>query len=302
MSDPTIHFSSKGHCIYCGATGTRLTDEHVVPYALGGKHLIDKASCDKCQKITGRIEQAVARGMWGDARIAFNAPTRRPRERPVQFSIPTTEAGQTPIVIPYADYPAAMVFYWMDRAGIFQGLPPDVDLSKLWILKAIFDKSKADNFHRQHPNRLVVRWRHEPENFARMLIKIGYCQVLTELNTSDFDEFATPYIVGNKPNPSFIVGGNPSAIPDMTFGYYLSTSGFGTIDQMVIVANVKLYSNLETPIYHIAVGQVSGAPRVRQLLAKLNTARGLTIIPQSTEGDDPTSYGTSTVWPIPYWP
>ena len=37
------YFPSKGACIYCVAKDRRLGDEHVVPYCLGGTHVIRKA-------------------------------------------------------------------------------------------------------------------------------------------------------------------------------------------------------------------------------------------------------------------
>jgi hypothetical protein len=76
MSHGHTKISSKGVCIYCGRNDTRRTDEHVVPFSLGGQHVLLDASC-ACADITKRFEQDVAREMWGDARNSFNAPTRR---------------------------------------------------------------------------------------------------------------------------------------------------------------------------------------------------------------------------------
>jgi hypothetical protein len=72
---------SKGACIYCGATGVRLTDEHILPLSLGGGHVIADASCLACANVTKRFEQDVARELWGDARISYNAPSRRKKQR-----------------------------------------------------------------------------------------------------------------------------------------------------------------------------------------------------------------------------
>lgn len=33
--DHARHFPSPGKCIYCGKSDVRLTDEHVIPYAIG---------------------------------------------------------------------------------------------------------------------------------------------------------------------------------------------------------------------------------------------------------------------------
>lgn len=77
---PTI-IGSKGECIYCGCKNTKLTDEHIIPYFIGGFHVIDDASCTECAKVTTRFERDIAKGLWGDARNAYNAPTRRKKDR-----------------------------------------------------------------------------------------------------------------------------------------------------------------------------------------------------------------------------
>ncbi|RUL68413.1 HNH endonuclease [Dyella choica] len=81
MTNGPTRIPSKGLCIYCGRSGLRLTDEHILPYFIGGQHVIEEASCDDCAKITTKFELDVGRELWGDARIAFNAPSRRKKEK-----------------------------------------------------------------------------------------------------------------------------------------------------------------------------------------------------------------------------
>lgn len=60
---PEIKYGPVGKCIYCAAPPPAvLTDEHIIPLALGGEHLLLKASCKPCEKITGRFEGIVLRG------------------------------------------------------------------------------------------------------------------------------------------------------------------------------------------------------------------------------------------------
>jgi hypothetical protein len=40
-----------GKCIYCGDSDSPLTDEHIVPQALGERYFIPNACCHTCQKI-----------------------------------------------------------------------------------------------------------------------------------------------------------------------------------------------------------------------------------------------------------
>jgi hypothetical protein len=52
-------------CIYCGTQADQteakeLSDEHIIPYALGGNLVLPKASCDRCAKETHAFEGHLA--------------------------------------------------------------------------------------------------------------------------------------------------------------------------------------------------------------------------------------------------
>ena len=74
-------FPAPGACIYCGATG-KLTDEHIIPYGLGGRWVLPDAACARCARITGIFERTCLRTMFGPLRMHFDLPTRRPKARP----------------------------------------------------------------------------------------------------------------------------------------------------------------------------------------------------------------------------
>lgn len=69
-----------GRCIYCGTKEGDLTDEHIVPFALGGNMILPKASCIPCQRIINQeIETPtlnVLSGSYGPLRLGLNLPTR----------------------------------------------------------------------------------------------------------------------------------------------------------------------------------------------------------------------------------
>ena len=52
-----VRHAPLGHCLYCLATGVPLTEEHLVPRALGGRATLRDAVCEPCRRITGRLEQ-----------------------------------------------------------------------------------------------------------------------------------------------------------------------------------------------------------------------------------------------------
>src|SRR5258707_140302 len=75
-------YPSYAVCIYCGARAqdVELTDEHIVPFSLGGNAVIRGGSCKLCAKETSKIENAVGRQVLWDFRNHTGEQTRRPRE------------------------------------------------------------------------------------------------------------------------------------------------------------------------------------------------------------------------------
>lgn len=302
MSHGLTKIASKGACIYCGATGVRLTDEHAVPLSLGGQHILENASCDECAKITTKFERDVAREMWGDARISYNAPSRRKKERKTHIVLTDPDNPQRRVKVPYSEYPAAMIYYKMHRCGLLEGLPETVDISSMWQFSAVHDDTKAKGFEKRFGIKLTSKFRHVPESFARLLTKIGYCHLLCFLDLGEFRPVCLPYILGQKKNPSYIVGGTFDAsapIPDL--GYVLNTVGFGTANRMMLLAEIRLFANLCTPTYHAVIGDIAGADNIAAALDKLGGIKTIQIgaLPDIGHGDD--AHWMPKVWPLPFW-
>lgn len=240
-----------------------------MPFALGGKHVIAKASCDDCADITKRFEQDVARGMWGDARITYSAPSRRKLKRDTHLWVVDGDQMDRRVQVPYADYPAAMVFYKMHRAGFLEGLPEILDTSSAWQFSVVMDEKRHAAFEAKYGFKPTNRFRHVPDSFGRLLAKIGYGQVLSSLDPCDFRQVCVPYILGQKRNLSYIVGGTHEISTPEPLGYRLQTLAFGTPDRLLLAAEVRLYANLHSPQYHVVVGEVRGCDKVASVLEKL---------------------------------
>ena len=268
------YVESKGACIYCRATDVPLTDEHIVPYALGGSHVLRKASCRRCARITSKFERRVLRDLWGDARIAFNAPSRRKRSRKRVITMPAATDQGRRFAVPASQFPGAFVFYKMAQAGLLRGLQQDLDVSAHWQLVVVDDDKRRERFLATHPKTpLTIRFRHVPHDFGRLLAKIGLGHVLTQLDLDDFRPICVPYVLGRKPNVSYVVGGTmENQEPEPDIGYRLETRGFGTAQRIILVALVRLLANTAAPAYHVVVGDIVGADRVESVLAKLGDA------------------------------
>lgn len=283
---------SSSCCIYCRRNNVKLTDEHIVPLGLGGVHVLKKASCLDCNKITGRFEQQVLRGLWGDARISYAAPTRRKRER-LRSKIENNHPILSSMDIDAGEFPAPMVFYKMGKAGFLRGINKALDQSPLWTMVAIHDNARFDAWMEKYGEAPVGKFRHVPTDFARMIVKIGYCQVLTSFGVDDFSPICLDYILGNDQNISYVVGENLHLdSPKLDIGYNLETMGVGTLSRLILLANVRLMANNHTPTYHVVVGEIYG---------ELAIQRALSMIPYinvSSLGQQ-ASPNLPDVWPLP---
>lgn len=296
MSHGHTRIPSRGFCIYCGTREGRLTDEHVVPFSLGGQHILEGASCDDCADVTKKFEQDVAREMWGAPRNSYGAPSRRKAKRPKHIWLADPDRPDEKVKVPFNEYPAAMVFYKMGKAGLLEGLPDSVDVSSAWQLVAIHNKERADAFRAKYGIRPTSKFRHVPQSFGRLLAKIGYCHMLVSLEPQDFRPICLSYILG-KPNPSYVVGGSMADLPaDKDLGYTLRTACFGTAECLMLLAEVRLYANNGTPIYHVVVGDVTGREQVAAMVEKLGP---------DTKVDEGFERGgghmTPRMWPLPFW-
>ena len=127
------------------------------------------------------------------------------------------ETGRT-LKVPYSEYPAALIFYKMQKAGILLGAPEDLDISAAWRFSAVHDDEKAKGFEEKFGIKLTVKFRHAPVSFGRLLAKIGYGQVLWQLEPDEFRPLCLPYILGTKLNVSYILGGTfdiPPPTPEL---------------------------------------------------------------------------------------
>jgi hypothetical protein len=239
----------------------------------------------------------VARDMWGDARNSYNLPSRRKRKRK-PYILLADPAHPARVKVPYADYPAMMMFYKMGRAGLLEGLPDTVDISNAWQMVAL-DDVRAKTFQQKFGVPLTARVRHMPESFARLLAKIGYCNLLTILDPGDFRPISLPYILGERRNPSYVVGGALEIAESEAVGYRLDVVGFGSAERMMLVTEIRLFANAGAPTYHVVVGDVIGNEKVAAMLTK---AEGMiTVEPMTSAPVVEQEHWMPRIWPLPFW-
>jgi hypothetical protein len=273
----TREYPSPGECIYCGrkADEVELTDEHIVPYSLGGNWVIREASCKPCAAETSKVEAELGRKVLMDFRTHANVQTRRPKERPTELKFEYSIASgpaQTKTV-PVADHPYFTPLPVWGMPGLLQGKTPT----------AQFEHHKAHVFYWLPPNiRETIglsdgdiaeipfpEFRINHEYCARAIAKIAYCQTIAQFGLHGFRHLAVPdLILGRYPYIPYWVGckiDDPPPPADRKVVHVLQV-GKETVNGIsLVVTTVRLFANSGVeghgpPIYEVVVG----APPLRK--------------------------------------
>jgi hypothetical protein len=108
-------------CMYCLATGVPLSEEHLIPRALGGRLTLRDAVCESCRVFTGRLEQATLEREFAvpktllalkRQRARGNGPARLP---PVALAPSVHDA---PSILDEGTWPRRFELPLFDEAGL----------------------------------------------------------------------------------------------------------------------------------------------------------------------------------------
>jgi hypothetical protein len=118
-----------GKCIYCGSDGglKGLSDEHMVPFSLGGDAILPKASCAACATETSKIELYLARHIFHGLRSHVGAPSRKkslPSTLSANISVGDQERSYEFLA---SDQAFALVLPTWDYPGIMRQAQPSED-------------------------------------------------------------------------------------------------------------------------------------------------------------------------------
>jgi HNH endonuclease len=118
-----------GRCIYCGSDGgpDGLSDEHIIPYSLGGHAELREASCRGCGTITSQLELYLGRTIFHEFRSHVRAPSRK-KTLPSTLSA-NVSVGDQEITHEFlaADQPFALKLPIWNLPGIMRRVQPSPD-------------------------------------------------------------------------------------------------------------------------------------------------------------------------------
>jgi hypothetical protein len=240
-----------GQCIYCLAT-LGLTDEHIIPFSLGGNLVLPKASCKSCNKITHKFEGAVARKVFGQFRAAYDVQTRRPEEQPNHVKI-RTKSGSLKWV-PIKEVPD-MLFVPESCEPELQVRPSPSPWGGLgtWAIR----DNGLKEFQELHDWDGTVWVDTHPWHFGRMLAKIGYSYAVAKLGLGTFQPLVIDIIKGKVQNLSELIGTETKhQNQDLINVHELLLYALRILedDVLYVAVDIRLFANHNLPKYIVIVG------------------------------------------------
>lgn len=191
-------------CIYCGCT-ENLGKEHIVPKGLGGEHILLKASCKNCAKITSRFERYVLRELLINPRTTLGLPTYRKKQRPKSFTLTIAKneenkevearADTCPTIIPELQYrkPRHIAQYPYDKGIVCTRAGAIVINLKRFQKECDFDSL-------YFTNRFKI-------DHARLLAKMAYGMAIACYGLENIEKaYVLPAILGAKDDIGYWVG------------------------------------------------------------------------------------------------
>lgn len=107
-------------CMYCLARGVALSEEHLIPRSLGGRHTLQDAVCEPCRVRTGRMEQATLDREFAVPRTLLALKRRRARGAgPARLPPIALEGGPDPAApLDSATFPRRFALPLFEQAGL----------------------------------------------------------------------------------------------------------------------------------------------------------------------------------------
>ena len=249
-------------CVYCDATDD-LSDEHVLPYGLGGEWKLIAASCGRCRDTTSHLELVIQREHFLAVRTAASLPTRRKHERPTMLAQKLgTPNGAVELLLPIDQHPAALVLPVfpppLGESARAAGAP--MTYRSLRVAKR--DGRLADIVRATGAQEWTFPCA-DPPLFARFLAKVAYCFAVGSYGIDKITEhFVRPHVLAELPGLSAWVGCSDEAVSfTPNGGHHLAT----IVEDDVIRVEIRLFAVPGTPTYTVLVGRHSDASSAHEV-------------------------------------
>lgn len=261
---PPKRYEPIGVCIYCGNT-SNLSDEHIIPFGLGGRMELPKSSCKLCSDKTSLFEMTCLRTMYGPLRQLYALPSRRkkkqPKKLPLKVKYKSTD-NWTEVLVDQVDYPFLITFPKFSMPNLITGEEtPDrkgAATNRLWIRGASAYEVFFDHLQRLtlelQVHSIMPESKAHMEEFCQMLAKIGYSYAVAELGYGKFKPLLLSHIVDKELSncANFIGSLDRDEAPSKNIH---ELSIYEDNQRNYIIVRMRFLAILGTPTYHVVVGQ-----------------------------------------------
>lgn len=258
LIENTVKAEPVGSCIYCGSRD-KLTDEHIVPFALGGRYVLPSSSCEKCAKITSSFEQKVLRGFMLNARTASNMPTRRRKERPKTLTLEFEKEGKREIIglLPN-EHPGLLHLPILEEPGFLTGYKLKEGMTVKGLETIQFGKNPYLVAHKLNASSIISTTDVDIWAFARLLAKIGYCMAVSSIGLIPREKVPVlPFIMGESKNAPMWIG---SSIYQLSVESQKPMHAMGLVlldipntSRKALVARIKLFAHSGATGYQVYI-------------------------------------------------
>lgn len=257
-----------GRCIYCPSPGT--TNEHIIPQSLGGRLVLQRASCEDCRKITSEFERVVTREMYWPLRLklGFVGSRKHRKERPTHWLGVLQDGDKIEdMAFEVGKFPRVYATMKFASPGILRNEPPnDRNPQMSFLIKG--DENEVAAFMKElGVGRLKITSTLQWGPFARMIAKICHAFAVSVVGLEGIDFYLPPLIRGKSDHLAQFVGGvdleDESLVPPVD----LLVTERVVNGQPHLIARTTIFRDRRFPTYEAIVGRILDPDLIRAKIA-----------------------------------
>ncbi len=255
-----------GSCVYCGNIDD-LSDEHVIPYGLGGNLILRKASCTTCCEETKKLEGRLLRGHWWPYRRFLGLKSRRPKEQNPELPVVVHHADgiDSNATLPIANQTVALVFELDPPSILSNEIRIDIPFARHVYLKYFAELPSSVYIHNKAyklsgEDKLEIPVNFEAPNLCRFLAKVSHCYAISRRGMNACDEYYLQEIILGKIEGALTyVGGANSPIIGKRLPGSSVHSLMDRINGKFLTVYIQLFRDNgdSPPIYEVVVGKIN---------------------------------------------
>lgn len=257
-------YHSIGQCIYCGIKNENLTDEHVIPFALGGTMILRDSCCESCRDLTCRCERNPLNENWAEVRACLDYPSRRRNFKNEHFKLNVVlKNGESKTLdLKKEEVLGLAQFLEYDLPAIFRKEQYNGGITVTAFSNFIFGMN-VDEFREKHNiKQFTYSVTHKNNYFETMLTKIAYTFTIACMGLECFEEcFVLPSILRKNDDTGLWLGCDPDGkiVPSIGIQNGKNVLKIGTFKPLgtnkeFIIVRMKFFANTDTPEYIVVVG------------------------------------------------